>query len=311
MAAHHSPGDADRPSFNDRIQDRAIRTVLGLALALPYPWRVPAMGWIAAYGIAPLAGWRKRIRANLAHVCPDLPRSEVERLVRRVPDNVGRTLIEIYSGGEFKDRVQRSPLSGPGLPALRAARAEGRPVVLVTAHLGNFDALRAALLYSGFELGGLYREMRNRAFNTHYVAALAAIGEPLFPATRKGITGFVRHLAEGGIIGILTDVYASNGAPVTFFGKPAPTAVSACEWAVRYGAIVIPCYGLRQADGLSFEVRLEAPIPAGDPVAMTQAINDSVETAVRGHMDQWFWIHRRWKPERGATRRAAALQAAR
>ena len=42
----------------------------------------------------------------------------------------------------------------------------------------------------------------------------------------------------------------------------------------------------------------EAPIPPGDPVEMTQAINDNLEGWVRRHMDQWFWIHRRWKPER-------------
>jgi KDO2-lipid IV(A) lauroyltransferase len=43
---------------------------------------------------------------------------------------------------------------------------------------------------------------------------------------------------------------------------------------------------------------------------MTQAINDSLEAEVRGHMEQWFWIHRRWKPDRtkkpGQGTRAAA-----
>ena len=29
---------------------------------------------------------------------------------------------------------------------------------------------------------------------------------------------------------------------------------------------------------------------------MTQALNDSLEAQVRANMDQWLWIHRRWKP---------------
>ncbi|WP_410796023.1 lysophospholipid acyltransferase family protein [Palleronia sp. LCG004] len=272
--------------------------MLRLALALPYAARVRTMGWLCARVVAPLAGWRKRIRANLALARPDLDTAEVERLVRRVPDNVGRTLIEIYSGAEFKDHVRGTPLSGPGLEPLQAARAAGRPVVLVTAHLGNFDALRATLITEGYDLGALYRPMRNKAFNTHYVGALASIGEPLFPSNRKGVTGFVRHLADGGIIGILTDVYSSKGADVTFFGQSAPTAISACDWAVKYDALVVPCYGIRRPGGLDFDIRLEEPIPLGDPVEMTQAINDNLETLVRAHMDQWFWIHRRWKPWR-------------
>lgn len=286
------------PRRFDGLQNAAIRAALGLALALPYRRRVAAMGWLCANVVAPLAGWRRRIRANLAHVRPDLTRAEIAHLVRAVPDNVGRTLIEIYSGAEFKAHLRGTPLSGPGLAPFRAARAEGRPTVLVTGHMGNFDALRAVLFHEGHALGGLYREMRNRAFNAHYVAALSEIGEPLFPSTRKGVTGFVRHLAGGGIIGILTDVYSSQGADVTFFGASAPTATSACDWAVKYDALVVPCYALRKPDGLDFELRMEAPVPLGDPVVMTQAINDNLESWVRRHMDQWFWIHRRWKPER-------------
>jgi Kdo2-lipid IVA lauroyltransferase/acyltransferase len=59
---------------------------------------------------------------------------------------------------------------------------------------------------------------------------------------------------------------------------------------------VFPIYGRRRADGLAFDLIVDSEIPPTDPVIMTQAINDSLEAEVRGHMDQWFWIHRRWKP---------------
>ena len=285
----------NRSEVVDATQNALIRTVLGAVLSLPYPMRVRLMGRLASTVIAPAVGWRKRIRENLAHACPELPKAEVERLVRAVPDNVGRTLIEIYSGAEFKRRVTGTPLEGPGAEALRQAREDGRPVALVTAHMGNFDALRAILFSQGYELGALYREMNNRRFNDHYVNALSEIGTPLFPTNREGVAQFVRHLANGGIIGILTDVYNRKGAEVTFFGQTAPTSTAACHWAVKHNAVVIPCYGLRQPDGLSFRLLLEEPVPHGDPVAMTQEINDRLEAVVRENMEQWFWIHRRWK----------------
>ena len=40
------------------------------------------------------------------------------------------------------------------------------------------------------------------------------------------------------------------------------------------------------------------PVAPAGPEAMMQALNDDLERVVRAHMDQWFWIHRRWKPRR-------------
>ncbi len=280
--------------WRDFMQNLAIRALLGLVLRLPYERRVRLMGWIVSRIVAPLARWDRRIALNLAHVRPDLLPEEVRRLQRAVPDNAGRTLIEIYSAGEFAARLRDAPLTGPGVDAFLEARAAGRPVILVTAHFGNYDAPRAALFAQGHPLAALYRPMRNASFNAHYVAAISAIGEPVFPADRKGVLNLVRHLAAGGIMGILVDVHMIRGTSLTFFGKPAPSSLSAAEWALKYDALLVPIYGIRQPDGLSFRIHLDPPVSASTPQAMTQALNDGLEAHVRAHMDQWFWIHRRW-----------------
>ena len=272
-----------------------LRGLIALLLALPYRWRVPLCGWVMARVIAPIAGYDARVRANLALILPDLPESEVRRLMRRVPDNVGRTLIEIYSGAEFIARTTAEPLTGPGVAALDAAHAAGRPVILVTGHFGNYDASRAALIARGFRVGALYRPMRDAAFNAHYLRAISGIGTPVFPRGRQGLGQMVRFLKGGGMLGMLIDQHMSHGAALTFFGHPAKTALSAAELALKYDALVVPTYGVRRADGLTFDIIVESPIPHGTALAMTQALNDSLEALVRRHLDQWFWIHRRWK----------------
>lgn len=279
----------------DWVVDRLARGLIGAALALPYERRLPAFGWAVAHLVAPVAGWRRRVRENLALVLPGLPPAEVRRLALRVPDNFGRALIELYSGAEFVARARTSPVRGPGLPVLEAAHAAGRPAMLVTAHLGNYDAARVALLARGIRVGALYRPMNNRFFNTHYVAALGAIGGEIFARDRRGMGEMVRFLRQGGALGILIDQHMGRGVPLRFFGRPAATALSAAELALKYDAVVIPTYAIRQPDGLSFEILLEAPVPPSTPEAMTQALNDSLEAQVRAHMDQWLWIHRRWK----------------
>ena len=292
-----SPTKADF-AVKDWLQDRALRGLIWALLRLPYRWRVPLCGWVMARLIAPLAGYDRRVRDNLARVLPDMPAERVAHLMRAVPDNVGRTVIEIYSGAEFIAHATRFAPTGPGLAALDAAHRDGRPVILVTGHFGNYDASRAALIARGYRIGALYKPMGNRFFNDHYIRAIGRIGEPLFPRGREGLAGMVRHLRGGGVLGLLIDQHMGHGAPLTFFGHPAMTALSAAELALKYDAVVVPTYAIRQANGLDFDIVVEAPIPHSTPEAMTQALNDSLEAVVRDHPDQWFWIHNRWKPRR-------------
>ncbi|MFD1880969.1 lysophospholipid acyltransferase family protein [Paracoccus pacificus] len=289
----------DDASLADRIGNRAFLIVMGLARALPYRWRIPAVGWFFAHVLAPLAGWRRRIRENLALARPDLGPAEVRALTRAVPDNAGRALAEIYSGEEFTDRIHAAdPLTGPGLPELEAAAQSGRPVILACAHFGNYDAMRAALAGRGWPVGALFRPMNNRVFNTHYIPAIRAIAEPLFPRGRSGLTAMLRFLKGGGWMCLGFDQFDRHGATLQFFGLPSETVLTPAELALRYDAALIPIAGVRQPDGLSFRVEVGKPIPPGTAEEMMQALNDDLERQIRANMGQWFWVHRRWKPRR-------------
>ena len=291
----------------DYIVNLLIHGMFRLLLLLPYRIRVPMVGWLMARIVAPLAGYTKRIRVNLAYTCPELTKAQVNRLCIEVPDNVGRTLIEIYSGDKFIARVRDIPLEGPGADALEQAHKENRPVILVTGHFGNYDAPRAALIARGYRVGAIYMPMRNVFFNAHYEAAISRIGTPLFPRGRKGLGQMLRFLRSGGMTGFLVDQYMRHGAPLQFFGKTAPTALSAAEMALKYDALLVPIYGIRAKNGLDFNIQVDAPILHTDAETMTQALNDSLEHLVRQYMGQWFWIHRRWKPERQRTLAAARI----
>ncbi len=291
----HSAPSPDPVRLRHHAQDWFAAGLMALLRPLPYHWRIPALGWIGAHLIGPVAGMRGRIRANLAHVLPDLPKAEVARLTRKVPDNMARTMAEIFTGAEFLARARASKVTGDGLAALQAAHAAGQPVLLVTAHLGNYDAARGYLLAQGFNVAGFYMPMTNPVFNRRYVQAISRIGEPVFARGRDGLAQMLRFLRKGGMVGMVVDHYMAHGVPLDFLGKPARTALSAAELALKHKALLVPVYGIRQPDGLNFEIRIEAPVPHSDAITMTKALNASLEALVRAHMDQWMWSHRRWK----------------
>lgn len=272
-----------------------IRGLLGVVLAIPYRWRVPAMGWFVSRVVAPLAGYRKRIRANLKLACPDLSEEQIAHLCRAVPDNAGRTLIEIYSGQDFIDRATSAAPEGPGFAALQEAQAKGQPVFLASGHFGNYNVLRASLRPHGFDAGALYRRMANPFFNDHYLRAMKETGERMFEQGPQGMRDMVRHLKSGGIVALLHDLFVIDSPILTFFGQNAHTSIATAQLALKYDALIIPTYVVRAPNGLDFRLILHAPIPHSDAKTMTQALNDDLEQMVRAHMDQWFWIHRRWK----------------
>lgn len=287
-------------TWGNYLANLVIHAAIRGVLKLPYHWRVPLMGWITSRLIAPLAGYRRRIRANLAHTCPELDKAEIRRICLAVPNNFGRTLIEIYSGDEFVARVRDLPLEGKGAEALEKAYKTGQPVVLVTGHIGNYDAARAALIAHGYQMGAIYMPMTNVYFNAHYEKAIRHIGSRLFSRDRKGLGQMLRFLKGGGMAAFQVDQYMRSGAPLRFFNKTAITALSAAEMALKYDAVLVPIYGIRADNGLDFQVVVDDPIPHSDAETMTQALNDSLEHLVRQHMGQWLWIHRRWKPAKRA-----------
>ena len=217
-----APPRSEDQRRQDYLANIALRGVIGLALALPYSLRIPFIGWLTRALIAPLAGYQSRARNNLAMIMPDLPAAERNRIADEACDNAGRTLIENYSSRQLMARMASKPIVGDGLAALEAARAAGRPVILVSGHFGNYEAARAALVARGYKIGGLYRPMANAFFNEHYVKTMEAFGGPVFPQGPRGTAGFVRHLKAGGLLVLLFDQHVVGADRLPFMGQQVP-----------------------------------------------------------------------------------------
>ena len=266
----------------------------GLA-RMAYERRIAAAGLAMRALARAMPRLRARVTENLARVFPEMEARRRTEVSRAMFDNFGRTFAENFSPAEFMARMARLRPEGPGLAALEAARAEGRPAILVSGHFGNHQAARACLNGHGFAIGGVYRPMNNRPFNDRYVRTIEAIGRPAFPRGRRGTAGLIRHLRAGGFVGMLIDQHALEGDLLDFLGHPARTVLSAAELALKYDAPLVPVYGRRLADGLDFQITVEAAVEPADAVSMTQAINDSLAAQVRACPEQYYWLHRRWK----------------
>jgi len=279
---------------SDWLADRALRGLINTLIRLPYDTRIRMMGSALRRAIGPLAGYRKRAEANLALIYPDMSSMRRRQIADACCDNFGRTIIENYSWQDFSKKLSDTKAQGDGLKVLDRAISDNRPVIFVTGHFGNHEAPRQVLTAMGHTIGGLYRPMQNTYFNDHYAKTMTSWGGPVFAQGRRGTMGFVRHLKGGGLGTLLFDVSA-RGPELPFLGQPARTSVSVAEIALKLDAVVIPYFGIRQKDGLSFQVDVEAPIEHDTPENMLLAMNARLEAQIVRNPEQWFWVHRRWK----------------
>ncbi|MCY4300119.1 MAG: lysophospholipid acyltransferase family protein [Aestuariivita sp.] len=281
--------------LNELLQYVLFQGLIGGLRFLPYPLRIATFGRITQHVIAPLAGWRSRIKDNLHYIFPDISEQETSRIISKTTNNIGRFCIEIFSPRELKEKASEPIFEGPGLEHINRAKRDGQAVIVVSGHFGNYDILRSGLIDRGFDTGALYRPMNNDSFNRLYERTINKIGNPLFRRDRKGLMSMIRHIRAGNVVAILIDQHMNSGATLTFFGKPASTSVSVAQLALKYDTLLIPAYAIRQENGLDFRVSLEEPILHSTAEEMTQEINDSLENQIRKNIDQWLWIHRRWK----------------
>ncbi len=280
--------------FRDAAAAGLTRLVAFALQPLPHRTQLALAGTLGSAILTLAPGLARRADRNLALIFPDMPVDARQRIRRGMARQIAWTLTEIMLMPQLLNRAGSLHVSGPGLAAIKAAIQGGRGALVVSGHLGQWEAVRATLKAEGVECGAIYRAFENRAFDRAFKPRIAMAGEPIFAKGRPGTRGMVRHLARGGCVAILTD-QRSGGTWFDFIGQPARTATAAAELALKFGLPLVPSYGIRRGDDpAAVDVVFESPIPHSDPKTMTQALNDSLAARVRANPEQYLWLHWRW-----------------
>jgi KDO2-lipid IV(A) lauroyltransferase len=292
--------------FNsDAAIDFVLRGIIGFTRLFGYRTRVKLFGFIASYIVAPLFGFINKAVRNLQMVHPDMSECEARKIAHEVAANFGKNMIENYSKHDVAVALKPKNIGGAGYEKMMVAIAEGRPVMLVSGHIGNYEAMRIALYTLGHQSACLFRPASNPYFNEHYTQNYGYLTGPAFPQSRKGFLGFTRHLREGGIATMLFDVRATQYQDVDFFGIPAPTSDVPAKIAIKTGALFVPCFAHRGPDGMTHHIEFETPIEHRASYEMMAEMSDRLEAQVRRFPAQWLWFHDRWGTADMRAQRAA------
>ena len=207
---------------------------------------------------------------------------------------IGSSFIELMFNREFQKRNHKISYNKEQLVPLIAAKKIKRPIIVVSGHIGSWEAVRAVLKKYGLTSGALYQRNRNVFYEQLHLSAIKEGGEPIFEVGRSGTRKMISLIKSGGVVALMIDQAVKEGEYFQFLGNPARTSTSIAEIAMKYGALLIPAYGIRTDIG-GIEVCFDKPIKLENVNTITQKMNSSLEKRVEATPTQWYWPHRRWK----------------
>jgi Kdo2-lipid IVA lauroyltransferase/acyltransferase len=234
----------------------------------------------------------------------------LRRLARRNAAEIGKGATEL-AWALFRpiDEVAATVREMAGWDAVERLRAENRPIVFVTPHLGGYDVAgrflwtRLPILamyrpHKLFWLDQLMREGRNRG--------AAPDGTNVAPANLAGVRMVLKHLRRGGCSVVLPDQVPGEGEGewAEFFGRPAYTMTLLGRLQQATDAAIVFCHAERLAGGEGFRLHFDAldePLPQ-DRSAAARRVNAQVEKLVRACPSQYLWGYNRYKHPAGAPR---------
>ena len=275
-----------------------------IAWADPRITEVPWFGWLL-YHLFPYR--RGVVLGNLRRVFGGyIPESEILKLAQAYYAHYIRFLLEFLRLPFMSAERRKSSMRIENMEVAVRAHEQGKGILLLTGHFGNFEVATVAGIgqFPGYR--GLFhfvrRPLKPKLLNDFITWRTRRAG--FGTLTKRGSLDTILDLLAGGAIVVYVfDQHAGkgNGITVDFFGHPAGTFKSVALLALSTGTPVVPAYSWRAPDGRHV-LRFEEPLPliegenVGEAIRRnTRAYNEAIERMLLRHPEQWIWMHRRWK----------------
>lgn len=248
---------------------------------------------------------RKRVRTihdNLAAAFPEMDDAERRAIARGVYRH-----FSLLIDDTVRFRRLRTPETRRAFATLHEDRLlrelvdAGRPAIVVTGHLGNWE-VAAAAASDVVQLHAVAHRPRNPHIQRNLERMRALTGHRIL-YTDEGIAPIRACLERGEWVAMLPDKHLnSNRVPVEFFGRWVKAPSAPASLAYRTGAPILPAAGFRTGGTPAFSVEHEALIEPDRSAGfrdelrrLTQGYMTGLERLIRRHPEQWIWFHRRWK----------------
>ncbi|MBU2622132.1 MAG: hypothetical protein KKD92_07440, partial [Proteobacteria bacterium] len=246
---------------------------------------------------------RRIVKRNLKFTYSEWADEEICKISKRIFQNLGITILEILQMAFFSKEDFLRNIRIKGEEHLLGAVKGGKGVIIISAHLGNWEAAPLfAPCYFGYSVTSVARKIESGIINRWLFKLRTRFGNSIIDK-EGALPEMTQTLRDGKILALMIDqgTKKSEGVELEFYGKKVTVTPAAAMLALRCKSPVLPVFCVREEDQ-KLTIIIEPPVDLvrtkdlrDDLSANTQIMTDAIENAVRRYPDQWLWLHKRWK----------------
>ena len=241
---------------------------------------------------------------NLGAAYPEVDEADRLALGRRTFENFGMLLTDFLCSAKLTREEYAERFEVEGWHHLEAAEAHQKGVLLLTGHLGNWEALAQYLAIYAQGVSFVARPMDNPYMEEDFRRVRERFGNTSIPK-RKAARGAIKALRAQGRVGILMDqrVHPNEGKAYPFFGRPAYTTSMPARLSLRTGAPAVLIFGIPIDNWQRCRIVIHPPILPDPGTGRSEAAVDDLTTRYLGIIEEtirkqphlWLWMHRKWR----------------
>jgi len=222
----------------------------------------------------------------------------IRRLVCRMFMNYGEYMADYFCLPQLPRQKARAVFSHlKREEIIRKALKKGRGVILLSAHIGNWEFGGIMIRHSKYPLAVVSLPHNTASTNVLVNRFREDKGISVIEVDESPFSALpiLKHLRKNGVVAMMGDKdFFGNGKLTPYFGKQVRFPIGPVTIAMASGAALIPAFVLKQPDGKYFGV-LEDAIPLTNEGSREQTVKKTLEkiavifeTYIQRYPDQWY-----------------------
>ena len=235
---------------------------------------------------------------NLRLVYGDsLTEKQRRELTLKVFEHFGRVTLDFYrSAMRGDDDIMQLVTEVEGWENTEKVFAQGKGIVGVTGHLGNFEIFARYAAKRGVPLTVVARDPDDPIFGALVKKIRQSGGYEVVSKGGASVRKLFVALKKGEALAILPD-QNSGDLFVPFLGVPAGTVSGPATLSLKTGCPIMACYCVMKPD-TTYKIVIHEPLWPQDgesEASLMARVNLALEPGIRQYPEQYLWLHNRWR----------------
>lgn len=239
---------------------------------------------------------------NLRKVLPGADEATLKEHCRQAFRNFAKYLIDFCRFEKIDKNYITKNLPGINLDVIDKALAKNKGVIIVSAHIANWELAGIAMALLGYPISCVALTHRNKAIDNFFINQRQRKGMGVIPLGKAAFR-CLQALRKNKLVALVGDRdFSRSGVKIDFFGVPTFIPKGPAAFSLLTEAPLVVGIIIRESDD-TFKFTYEGPLEiekTGDGEEDIKKLSEMylrvIEKYIKDYPGQWLMFRRFWEP---------------